>query len=257
MRPIAALCLAPLLFVACQSDSHDPPYPLDAAVPSDFGPSLDARDVAAVDVPLVALDVPADAGFDAPPLNYVALPDLSPTPVRHFTGAPTAMLLDGRDYRARLVTDAGTITIDLLEAETPITVNSFVFLARNHFFDGIAFHRVIEGFVAQGGDPNTVDGGRATWGRGGPGYGFGLEVSDDLHFDGPGVVGMARADDPNTNGSQFYITLAATPNLDGQYTVFGRVVGDEGLAVLDHIARGEPPATPTRITTVVILAAAR
>lgn len=97
-----------------------------------------------------------------------------------------------RDYLAVLDTDAGRIVLDLYETRTPITVNSFVFLARNHYFDGIAFHRVIEGFVAQGGDPNTIDMPRSTWRSGGPGYTFGLEIDPMLHYDRAGVLGMAR-----------------------------------------------------------------
>ena len=96
-----------------------------------------------------------------------------------------------------------------------------------------------------------------TWGRGGPGSTFGLEVSSALRFDGPGVLGMARSTSPTSNGSQFYLTLAATPNLDGQYTVFGRVLGAADLAVLDQVARGEPPASPSRITSVSILVGER
>lgn len=257
MRPTSALLLA-LALPACSSSSA-PLAPADARAAQDLGAPVDATTAppdrpAGVDVP-VAQDRPT--AVDVPPLEYRELPALSPTPIRRFAAAPEPSLMPGYDYRALVATDIGTLTIDLLEEAAPITVNSFVWLARNHFFDGIAFHRVIEGFVAQGGDPNTVDGGRATWGRGGPGYNFGLEVTDALRFDAPGVLGMARSASPNSNGSQFYLTLAPTPNLDGQYTVFGRVLGVADLDVLDRIARGEPPATPTRITTVTILAGAR
>src|SRR5262249_33519822 len=148
-------------------------------------------------------------------------------------------------------TTAGRIVLDLTEADTPITVNSFVFLALHHYFDGIAFHRVIDGFVAQGGDPNTLGADTSTWGTGGPGYAFGLEIVASLHYDAAGVVGMARTSDPNSNGSQFFITLAATPSLDGQYTIFARV--SEGIEVLPLITRGEPPTDPTRMTRVYIV----
>ncbi len=187
------------------------------------------------------------------PRSFRPLAPLGPTPVRSFTAVPANMLTAGADYRATIVTDVGTLQVDLLEDVAPITVNSFVWLARNRFFEGIAFHRVIEGFVAQAGDPNTVDGGRATWGRGGPGYTFGLEVDPSANYDGPGVVGMARGNAENTNGSQFFITLAATHSLDQMYTIFGRLLDDPSRAVLAQIARGEPPATPTRITSVTIL----
>jgi cyclophilin family peptidyl-prolyl cis-trans isomerase len=121
-----------------------------------------------------------------------------------------------------------------------------VFLGRQRFFDGTAFHRVIEGFMAQGGDPNTLGTNRSTWGFGGPGYSMPIEVTTGgLTFDGAGVVGMANAG-PGTNGSQFFITFAAAHHLDGGlYTIVGRVL--EGLEVLPSVARGEPPTTPTRV----------
>ncbi len=263
MRPHLPLALA-LLVGACSSPT--PNAPLDAAT-SDVGTAPDLGSSAvdapsAVDVP-VAVDVPsavdAPVAVDVPARTYAPMPALSETPVRRFDAAPAAMLVAGSDYRATVVTDAGTLTLDLFEDATPVSVNSFIWLARHRYFEGIAFHRVIEGFVAQGGDPNTVSGARSTWGRGGPGYMFGTEVTDELHFDGPGVLGMARSASINSNGSQFYLTLAPAPHLDGQYTVFGRVLGSDGLAVLDRIERGTadaPPTTPTRITSVTILVAA-
>jgi peptidylprolyl isomerase len=178
------------------------------------------------------------------PTGYALTPFLSATPIRRFAKADT--VLDPlKAYVAVLDTDAGRLVLSLYSAETPVTCNSFVFLARNHFFDGIAFHRVIDDFVAQGGDPNSVSGAPSSWGRGGPGYTFGLEVNPALNFDGPGVVGMARAASPDSNGSQFFITLKDTPSLNQMYTVFAKVM--EGEAVLSKIVRGEPPAMPTRI----------
>ena len=109
---------------------------------------------------------------------------------------------------------------------------------------------MIEGFVAQGGDPNTLSSNMANWGTGGPGYYFGLEVSSSVTYDGPGVVGMARSSQPDTNGSQFFITFAAQPSLDGAYTIFAEVT--EGMDVLPNIVRGMPPAVPTRMTEVHI-----
>lgn len=194
----------------------------------------------------------ADASADAAPLVFTMTPYLTTMPVRTFASAPAMMLGAGKDYRAEIVTDVGTITLDLFEDQTPITVNSFVFLALNHYFDGVAFHRVVEGFVAQGGDPLSVDETmRARWGTGGPGYRFGLEIVDSLNFDTRGMVGMARTMDPNSNGSQFFIMLAPAPSLDTQYTVFARLV--DGDPVLDRLARGMPPATPSRMSTVRIL----
>lgn len=193
---------------------------------------------------------PIDAGPRYVPAGWTETPYLSEVAVRSFASVGDGTD-DGVDYAAVIATDVGVLVIDLTESETPITVGSFVWLARHRYFDGLAFHRVISGFVAQTGDPNTLDMPRGVWGIGGPGYGFGLEIQPALTFDGAGVVGMARTADPSSNGSQFFITLAAQPALDGQYTVFGRVI--EGADVLNEIARGEPPAAPTRMRAVGIV----
>jgi peptidylprolyl isomerase len=184
------------------------------------------------------------------PAGYSLTPFLSDDAQHSFPAAGN-VLQSGKDYLAVLETDAGRMVFDLDESDTPITTNSFIWLTLHHFFDGIAFHRVINGFVAQGGDPNTLTDNRNTWGTGDPGYSFGLETVASLTYDGPGVVGMARSSDPNSNGSQFFITLAAAHNLDGQYTIFAHVT--DGLDVLPLIARGEPPATPTRMQRVYIV----
>jgi peptidylprolyl isomerase len=183
------------------------------------------------------------------PTGYTPVPFATTEPVRSFTQAEPS-LEAGRDYVAALETDQGCVVLDLYEADTPTTVNSFVFLARHHYFDGVAFHRVIDGFMAQTGDPNSVDGDPSSWGRGDPGYFFGLEIVAGRAFDRAGVVGMARTSDPDSNGSQFFITLAPATFLDQEYTVFAGVL--DGLDVLPRIVRGEPPSTPTRITSVRI-----
>lgn len=143
------------------------------------------------------------------------LPYLSETPVRAFA-APKPVLEPGKDYYARLKTTKGEILLDLLEKEAPNTVNSFVFLALHRYFEGLDWHRVIPGFVAQTGDPTGT-------GRGGPGYAFGLEIAPGLAFDREGMVGMARTQDPNSNGSQFFITLGPAPHLTGQYTLLSLI----------------------------------
>ena len=124
----------------------------------------------------------------------------------------------------------------------PTTVNNFVVLALNGYYSGLTFWKS-EDWVVQSGDPGGD-------GRGGPGYTLPDEPNTTPTW-ALGAVGMARATDPNTNGSQFYITLAAAHNLDGQYTLFARVV--EGAPVLDLIVRGEPPASPTRMRRVYIV----
>ncbi|GAA0504687.1 hypothetical protein GCM10008937_10540 [Deinococcus depolymerans] len=141
-----------------------------------------------------------------------------------------------RTYRAVLKTAQGDVTVDLYAKASPVAVNNFVFLARHHFYDGTRFHRVIEGFMAQGGDPLSADPARsAEWGTGGPGYQFMAEVQNGLRFDRAGVLGMARAASLNSQGSQFFITVAPADFLSGGYTVFGQVVG--GQEVLNRLQR--------------------
>jgi len=131
--------------------------------------------------------------------------------------------------RATLETSQGAIVIELYGDKAPKTVENFLKLAKDGFYNTVIFHRVIPGFMAQTGDPTGT-------GTGGPGYTFDDEFSPDLRHDGPGVVSMANRG-PNTNGSQFFITLAATPWLDGKHTVFGRVL--EGQVILEQIAAVE------------------
>jgi cyclophilin family peptidyl-prolyl cis-trans isomerase/protein-disulfide isomerase len=136
-----------------------------------------------------------------------------------------------KSYTAVLDTAADEIRIELFPDVAPLAVNSFVFLAQNGWFDDVYFHRVIEDFVAQAGDPSGI-------GIVGPGYNFADEVDPDLSFDSAGVFGMANSG-ADLNGSQFFITLAPATELDGGYTIFGRV--DEGsLAVLDDITLRNP-----------------
>ncbi len=147
---------------------------------------------------------------------------------------PPAMQIDPKKkYTARMETDKGTMVIELFADKAPKTVNNFVFLAREGFYDGVMFHRVISNFMAQGGDPT----GR---GSGGPGYKFEDEFHPSLRHDKQGVLSMANAG-PNTNGSQFFITHVPTPHLDNRHSVFGQVV--EGLDVLMSI----PPRDPNNV----------
>ena len=140
--------------------------------------------------------------------------------------APPEMQLDRAvDYRAVMKTSCGTIVLDLYEDKTPITVNNFVFLARDGFYDGTVFHRVIADFMDQAGDPLGT-------GMGGPGYQFEDEFDKSLRFDRPGLLAMANAG-PGTNGSQFFITAVPTPHLNDLHTIFGEVV--EGMDVVTKI----------------------
>ena len=144
--------------------------------------------------------------------------------------SPPAMQLDpSKSYTATIQTNRGDIVIDLYADKVPNTVNNFVALARDGFYDGVSFHRVIADFMVQGGDPTGS-------GRGGPGYRFNDEFHPELVHDGPGVLSMANAG-PNTNGSQFFITHVATNWLDNKHSVFGRV--RSGQDVVDAIRQGD------------------
>ncbi|MCE7939341.1 peptidylprolyl isomerase [bacterium] len=134
-----------------------------------------------------------------------------------------------KTYRATIHTNRGDIALDLFADKAPETVNNFVCLARDGFYDNVKFHRVIADFMIQTGDPTGT-------GRGGPGYQFADEFHADLKHDGPGVLSMANAG-PNTNGSQFFITHVATPWLDRKHSVFGRV--HDGQDVVDAVRQGD------------------
>jgi cyclophilin family peptidyl-prolyl cis-trans isomerase len=150
--------------------------------------------------------------------------------------APPEMAIDPKkDYTATFHTDKGDIVCQLLASSAPVTVNNFVFLAREGFYDGVTFHRVIPGFMAQTGDPEGT-------GRGGPGYQFADEASalKNKH-NTEGTLSMANAG-PNTNGSQIFITYGPTPHLDGKHAVFGRVF--KGMDVLKQIRTRDPGRDP-------------
>jgi cyclophilin family peptidyl-prolyl cis-trans isomerase len=148
---------------------------------------------------------------------------------------------------AHFDTSMGKFTIELFEQQVPNTVGNFVKLAEKNFYDGVIFHRVIDGFMIQGGDPTGT-------GRGGPGYQFADEFRPDLRHTTEGILSMANAG-PNTNGSQFFITLAPTPHLDNRHSVFGKVV--EGMDVVKKIGKtqtkaGDRPATDVVMNKVTI-----
>lgn len=161
--------------------------------------------------------------------------------------APPPMTIDvNKQYFAAVKMEkGGEFIIQLFADKAPITVNNFVFLAREGFYNGVTFHRVIDGFMAQGGDPTGT-------GMGGPGYEFQNELND-LAFDKPGVVAMANAG-PDTNGSQFFIMFDAYPLSGSDYTIFGQVV--QGMDVVNGITRRDPDTNPNfegdRIESVVI-----
>lgn len=146
--------------------------------------------------------------------------------------APPQMRIDpSKHYLATFHTNKGDFSVQLFAKEAPVTVNNFVFLAREGFYDGTTFHRVIKGFMAQGGDPTGT-------GTGGPGYRFNDERGAlALKHEGAGILSMANAG-ANTNGSQFFITYGPTPHLNGKHSVFGKVVS--GMDVVNGIRERDP-----------------
>jgi len=146
-----------------------------------------------------------------------------------WSSPPEMQIETDATYEVTIETDKGTIALELYPEHAPKTVNNFVFLAEEGFYDGISFHRVIDNFMIQGGDPTGT-------GRGGPGYKFEDELEDNPLSHERGVLSMANAG-PNTNGSQFFITHAPQPHLDGRHTVFGKVI--DGMDVVDNIEKGD------------------
>jgi len=143
--------------------------------------------------------------------------------------SPEMQIDPNKTYRVMMETSKGVIQLELYPEHAPKTVNNFVFLAGKGFYDGVSFHRVIDDFMIQGGDPTGT-------GRGGPGYSFDDEVKGNPLAHERGVISMANAG-PNTNGSQFFITHSPQPHLNGKHTVFGKVV--EGHEVVDAIRQGD------------------
>lgn len=215
---LGVLALAtPLALAGCGSEESTP------AAGSGGGDSTTAAETSS-----------GDAAVECPPAEGTQERTTS------FESAPPMCLTPGVDYTAVITTDAGTVTVDLLEDKAPETVNNFVFLARNHYYDGITFHRVIPGFMIQGGDPQGT-------GSGGPGYQF----SDELPAAGEyeiGSVAMANAGQ-DTNGSQFFIVTGdAGVSLPPDYSLFGAVTeGMETVTAIetDGSAQGTPSTTHT------------
>jgi peptidyl-prolyl cis-trans isomerase B (cyclophilin B) len=144
-----------------------------------------------------------------------------------YSEPPPLTINKTKQYAAAIETEKGTLALELFAADVPVTVNNFVFLAREGFYDNTTFHRVIAGFMAQGGDPTGT-------GAGGPGYKFADEFTKHTHV--TGALSMANSG-PNTNGSQFFITYAPQPHLNNRHSVFGRLV--QGTEVLESLKNGD------------------
>lgn len=157
----------------------------------------------------------------------------APAPKPKTYSAPPPMVIDiNKKYTATMETAKGKLVLELFAKDVPKTVNNFVFLAREGFYDGCTFHRVIPDFMAQGGDPTGT-------GMGGPGYRFADEFTSHKH--GTGALSMANAG-ANTNGSQFFITYTPQPGLDGRHSVFGQLI--EGMDVLKKLTPRDPSQNP-------------
>jgi cyclophilin family peptidyl-prolyl cis-trans isomerase len=191
--------------------------------------------------PEPVIQTPAPQTPTVQPLTgFTTVPYLSAERVLNFAAAQQVIKAD-TDYAAIIETNKGTMTIDLFEQQAPQTVNNFVFLALNQYYDGISVFRVIDDFIAQTGDPTGT-------GVGGPGYQFGDEIAPGFSHSTAGVLSMANGG-PNTNGSQFFFTLAPTTSLDGSYSIFGAVT--DGLNVLDSFQTTDPtsPLAVARLDT--------
>jgi cyclophilin family peptidyl-prolyl cis-trans isomerase len=267
MKRLAVFALLTLSLAACQKKTAETTDTASAATetPSSATPSAatetpSSATPSAATTPSAA-STPAVTAPGAIPAGYTLVPELSKTPVTTFSKPPAYALQDGKDYYALIDTGRGQVLVDLLEKDVPVTVNNFVTLSRNHYYDGQRFHRVIDGFMAQTGDPGSKDEAKkASWGTGGPGYSFPDEIRTSLKFDQPGMLAMANSG-PNTNGSQFFITFAPADFLSGTYNLFGKVVtGQDNLAKLTRTASsaqgGEAPiagAVPDMLLSVRIL----
>lgn len=168
-----------------------------------------------------------------------------PTP-KQWSSPPDLLIDQSKSYSAVIHTEKGEITVKLFADKTPKTVNNFIFLSKENFYDNTIFHRVIQNFMIQGGDPTGS-------GRGGPGYRFEDEFSPDLRHNSPGILSMANAG-PDTNGSQFFITHVPTPWLDDKHSVFGQVI--DGMDVVFSIPERDPqrPDNPgVTVTSIEII----
>jgi cyclophilin family peptidyl-prolyl cis-trans isomerase len=196
-----------------------------------------------------AWDDGAAAGFPGTPLlmingryyggpadywNLEAITKMVKLEEQQFTICPPMTIDPTKDYLATIQTEKGDITLELFPDMAPIAVNSFIFLAENGWYDGVTFHRVIPEYIAQGGDPTGT-------GFGGPGFAFANEVSPDLKFDSAGLLALANSG-PDSNGSQFFITLNPLPELDGGYTIFGQVIS--GMDVVTSLSARNPDQNP-------------
>ena len=183
--------------------------------------------VTEVPVPETGVNKPAPA--PAPQPSSEKAPEVK---IMEWNSPPPMTIDANKQYTATIETEKGNLVLELFAKDVPVTVNNFVFLAREGYYDGSTFHRVIPGFMTQGGDPTGT-------GRGGPGYKFNDEFTEHTHI--AGTLSMANSGS-NTNGSQFFITYAPQHGLDGKHTVFGQL--KEGMDVLENLTPRDPSQNP-------------
>ena len=194
-------------------------------------------------MPSVAATQPPQAGTVMAGAPVKRLIDVGGVTIAQYSNVPPLAIDPSGQYIAVIRTSLGNMEIELFAAQAPITVNNFIFLALDGFYDGVIFHRVIPSFMIQGGDPL----GRGT---GGPGYQFQDEFVASLTFDRPGKLAMANSG-PATNGSQFFVTVTPTPHLNGLHTIFGQIT--QGQDVADAIAAAQTGPGNVPVTPIVIL----
>ena len=237
---VPAVILILILFFACGGDDDDGggesfPTGAENVDATAAGPSFDVEGV--VDPELITRgDIPDDF---VPWAGTGALSETTPFLREGIYDNPPPMTIDtAKSYEAVIETNRGTMRVVLFDDEAPVTVNNFVNLARDGYYDGVSFHRVMEDFMAQGGDPGGT-------GAGGPGYSFDDELDTGFEFDSRGQLAMANSG-VNTNGSQFFITFTTTEWLTGLHTIFGELV--EGDEVLDLIRLRNPGTEPDSVS---------
>lgn len=231
---VLTLLIAALALAACGTQGVTPAATTAPAATESGGEEA----VTATPTPEATTEEATIEATTAPSASEAASPPAVDDAVASRNGmyeAPPEMTIDpSKHYYATIKTEKGDIFVQLFADVAPIAVNNFVFLAKEGFYDGTTFHRVIDGFMAQAGDPTGT-------GTGGPGYTFADEFSQGVVFDRPGLLAMANSG-PDTNGSQFFITFAPTDWLNYRHTIFGEVV--EGMDVLDKITRRDPQQNP-------------
>ncbi len=169
--------------------------------------------------------------------------DVGGVRIAQYSSVPPVTIDTSANYTAVMRTSLGNMAIELFAAEAPVTVNNFIFLAIEGFYNNVVFHRVIPSFMIQGGDPLGQ-------GTGGPGYKFQDEFVASLTFDQPGMLAMANSG-PATNGSQFFVTVAPTPHLNGAHTIFGQITQGQEVADAISLAQTRPGNIP--VTPILIL----